>query len=162
MVSREAKRSNVAESLVYAIMREESSFDPEAESPAKAYGLMQLIEPTARQYGRPLGLRPTPLLLLRPSVNIAIGCRLLAELAKTFPEDTLLAIPSYNAGLARSRQWETERPAVDFDVWVESIPYLETRRYTKRVLAARAAYEFLYDKAPPDDSLRLPLRLRAP
>jgi len=161
LVMREAKRNAVPESLVYAVMREESSFDPAAESPAKAYGLMQLIEPTARLFGKGIGLRPDAALLKRPVVNVAIGCRVLADLTKSFPENSLLAIPGYNAGAGRPKHWLVDRPGMDFDVWVELIPFQETRRYTKRVLSSRAAYAFLYDHGDPSFAMTLPLKASA-
>lgn len=159
LVHRAADRNGIPEALVYAIMREESSFDPAAESPAHAYGLMQLIEPTARQFGRSLGLRGDRAALERPAINVAIGCRVLADLSAKFAENPLLAIPGYNAGPAASRRWVEARPDADFDVWVELIPYGETRRYTKRVLSSRAAYAFLYDREHADGVLALPLRV---
>lgn len=158
IVEREAKKNAVPEDIVYAVMREESSFDPEAESPAKAYGLMQIIEPTARRFAKPIGLRADPDALRRPGVNVAIGCRVLADLLKTFSDNPLLAIPGYNAGPGRSRRWLDEHADVDFDVWVELISYPETRRYTKRVLASRAAYGFLYSPDRRDAVMRLPLK----
>lgn len=159
LVHRAADKNGIPEALVYAIMREESSFDPGAESPAHAYGLMQLIEPTAREFGRPLGLRGDRAALTRPAINVAIGCRVLAELSSRFAQNPLLAIPGYNAGPAASRRWLEARPDADFDVWVELIPYGETRRYTKRVLSSRAAYAFLYDREHAESVLTLPLRV---
>jgi len=132
--------------LIYAIMREESAFDPDAESPADAYGLMQLIVPTAKSMARPLGLPSDPSSLKRPSVNVALGSSVLKQYASAFPENALLAIPAYNAGPGNPKRWLRERPHADFDLWVELIPFLETRRYTKRVLASRAAYAFLYQR----------------
>ncbi|HEX7668914.1 MAG TPA: transglycosylase SLT domain-containing protein, partial [Polyangiaceae bacterium] len=161
MVVREASQSGVPEPLVYAIMREESSFDPAAESPARAYGLMQLILPTARQFGKGLGLSLDAQVLKRPQVNVTLGCRVLAELTRSFSDNPLLAIPGYNAGAGRPKRWLKERPSVPFDVWVELVPYLETRRYTKRVLASRAAYTFLYAKPGAEEAVRLPLQLVA-
>jgi soluble lytic murein transglycosylase len=159
LVQREAKRSSVPESLVYAIMREESTFDPAAESPVKAYGLMQLMEPTAQRFAKPLGLPCDPSALKRPAVNVALGCRVLSDLSRVFSESPLLSIPGYNAGAARPRRWLGEHPGIDFDVWVELIPFQETRRYTKRVLASRAAYAFLYSKDAAEDAMRLPVAL---
>jgi soluble lytic murein transglycosylase len=95
--------------------------------------------------------------LTRPSVNIALGTAVLSNYGSVFPDDPLLAIPSYNAGPGRPKRWLKERPGLDFDVWVELIPFTETRRYTKRVLSSRAAYTFLYENQDPA-SLRLPLR----
>jgi soluble lytic murein transglycosylase len=68
-----------------------------------------------------------------------------------------LAIPGYNAGEGAPRKWVAQRPAMDFDLWVERIPYDETRNYTKRVLASLAAYEFLYARDKPSEALRSPL-----
>ncbi|HEY3256341.1 MAG TPA: transglycosylase SLT domain-containing protein, partial [Polyangiaceae bacterium] len=85
IVSREAKRTGQSFALIYAIMREESAFDPDAESPADAYGLMQLIVPTAKNVARPLGLPSDRASLKRPSVNIALGTGELARLANAFP-----------------------------------------------------------------------------
>jgi soluble lytic murein transglycosylase len=159
IVQKESRRSSIPEPLVYAVMREESSFDPGAESPVKAYGLMQLMEGTAKRFARPLGLASDPAALKRPAVNVALGCRVLSDLTHVFAESPLLAIPGYNAGAGRPRRWLGERPSVDFDVWVELIPFNETRRYTKRVLASRAAYSFLYAKDGATDALRLPTAL---
>jgi soluble lytic murein transglycosylase len=146
IVAREAKRTGRDPALIYAIMREESAFDADAESPADAYGLMQLILPTARTMARPLGLPFDRAALKRPSVNVALGSSVLAKYAEAFPENELLAIAAYNAGPGNSRRWLRERPNADFDLWVELIPYVETRRYMKRVLSSRAVYAFLYQR----------------
>ena len=158
LVAREARKNGIPESLAYAVMREESAFDASAVSPADAYGLMQLILPTARSFAKPLGLPATPESLKRPPVNIALGCSVLGKLTRTFAENPLLAIPGYNAGPGRPRRWLRDRPHLDFDVWVETIPFNETRRYTKRVLASRAAYAFLYEQELADETMALPLR----
>jgi len=159
LVAAQAKRNEVPEYLVYAVMREESAFDPAAESPAQAYGLMQLIVPTARAYAAPLGLGSSPAALRGPATNIALGCSVLGDLTRRFAQNPLLAIPAYNAGPGRPRQWANARPLADFDTWVELIPFRETRRYTKRVLAARAAYAALYYPAEYEQAMALPLAL---
>lgn len=159
IVEREAKKNGVPLALVYAVMREESAFDPDAVSHADAHGLMQLIVPTAKLYAKPAGLPFDAASLKRPAINVALGARALADLNKTFAENPWLAIPGYNAGPGRPRRWLRERPHVDFDVWVELIPYGETRRYTKRVLSSRAAYAFLYEPQIADQMLALPARL---
>ena len=160
IVQREAKRTGQSSALIYAIMREESAFDPDAESPADAYGLMQLIVPTAKSIARPLGLPADRASLKRPSVNIALGSGELARLAQAFPENTLLAIPAYNAGPGNPKRWLRERPNADFDLWVELIPYVETRRYVKRVLSSRAAYAFLYQREDFEQFALLPSKVQ--
>ncbi|HWO12340.1 MAG TPA: transglycosylase SLT domain-containing protein [Polyangiaceae bacterium] len=161
-VTREAKRQGIEPALVYAVMREESAFDASAVSAANAYGLMQIISPTARRYGKETGLPFDRRALTTPEISIAIGSRVLASYRQNFfPADPLLTIPGYNAGPGRPIRWAKDWPSVDFDVWVELIPFRETRRYTKRVLASRAAYGFLYYRGGDFDPLRLPRRLNA-
>lgn len=159
LVQREAKKNGVPESLIYGVMREESAFDPDAVSHADAHGLMQLIPPTAKMLAKPIGLPHDVNSLKRPAINIALGARGLSQLNDSFRTNPVLAIPGYNAGPGRPRRWLRERPHMDFDVWVELIPYNETRRYTKRVLASRAAYAYLYEPATADEAMVLPLRL---
>lgn len=159
IVEREAKKNHLPESLIYGVMREESEFDQNAVSHANAYGLMQLIVPTARSYAKPLGLPYDARSLRRPQVNIALGARALASLTQRFDGNPLLAIPGYNAGPGRPARWLKERPHYDFDVWVESIPFRETRRYTKRVLASRATYAVLYEPEFAEQALTLPQKV---
>jgi peptidoglycan lytic transglycosylase len=161
-VTREAKRQGIEPALVYAVMREESAFDASAVSSANAYGLMQVISPTAQRYGKETGLPFDRRALTTPEISIAIGSRVLASYRQRFfPDDPLLTIPGYNAGPGRPIRWAKDWPAVDFDVWVELIPFRETRRYTKRVLASRASYGFLYYRTSDFDPFRLPRRLTA-
>ncbi len=160
IVQREAKKYELPEALVFAVMREESVFDPRAVSHADAYGLMQLIEPTAKHFSKKIGLPYRRSALLLPRVNIALGSKVLRSYSDRFPDNPLLGIPSYNAGPGRPKRWLKERPELDFDVWVEMIPFRETRRYTKRVLASRGAYTVLYEQEGAD--FRLPIRLVAP
>lgn len=159
IVERESQKSGVPAWLIYGVMREESTFVADIVSPAKAYGLMQVIEPTARGIGKKFNLPSSVVALKQPATNIAIGARVLAELNKRFNKNPLLAIPGYNAGPGRPGRWLSERPNIDFDLWVETIPIRETRRYTKRVLASRAAYAFLYDREQAEVALVLPKRL---
>jgi soluble lytic murein transglycosylase len=156
LVSEQAKKNALAPSLIYAIMREESAFDPDAESPADAYGLMQLILPTARIAGKALGLPHDRVSLKRPSVNIPLGARVLGKYRDQFAQDPLLAIAAYNAGPGAAQRWRRDRPGLSFDLWVELIPYVETRRYIKRVLGSAAVYAVVYQEGVQGDALALP------
>jgi soluble lytic murein transglycosylase len=156
IVARERIRSPIPEHLAYAIMREESAFRPRVVSSAQAYGLMQLIVPTARSMGRKLGIKVSREALRDPAVNIALGCRFLSILSKTFRDNPLLAILGYNAGPGAPRRWVKQRAVDDFDIFVETIPYRETRRYTKRVIRTMAAYATLYGKGMDGAWLQLP------
>jgi soluble lytic murein transglycosylase len=159
IVQREGSRNGVPEYLIYGVMREESAFDAAAVSPADAYGLMQLILPTARHHAAKLGLSATATSLQRPSVNIALGARVLGTLLARFEDNPLLCIPGYNAGPGRPARWVRDNPHSAFDVWVERIPFRETRRYTKRVLASRAAYAYLYHREEARSAMTLPLQV---
>lgn len=156
IVAEQAKKNALPPSLIYAIMREESAFDADAESPADAYGLMQLILPTARVAGKALGLPHDRISLKRPSVNIPLGSRVLGKYTEQFPEDPLLGIAAYNAGPGAAKRWLKDRGGQSFDLWVELIPYVETRRYIKRVLGSAAVYAIVYDEGEPQAALALP------
>jgi soluble lytic murein transglycosylase len=160
LVAAEAKRSQIPEHLAYAIMREESAFKPHATSSAGAYGLMQLILPTAKIVAQPLSLPHDENALKTPAINIALGSRFLGTLSRKFDYNPLLAIPGYNAGPGAPARWVDDRPAVDFDVFVESIPYTETREYTKRVIKTMAAYATLYGSGMDAEMMRLPLKVK--
>jgi soluble lytic murein transglycosylase len=159
IVNRESKRSHVPQSLVYAVMREESQFDRDAASSANAYGLMQLILPTAKTAAKKLGITADAASLKQPAINVALGCEVLSKLMQKFERLPLMAIPAYNAGPGRPSRWLRERPDMDFDVWVEAIPIAETRTYIKHVLSSWATYAWLYERDQAEATMRLPLRI---
>jgi len=152
-------RFGIPEHLAYAIMREESAFKPNVSSPANAHGLMQLILPTAKKMAAPLGLAHDERALKTPSINVTLGCRFLSILTQRFAYNPLLAIPGYNAGPGAPERWLEQHPNADFDVFVESIPYQETREYTKRVMKTMAAYAFVYGKGLGEPLLLPPLKV---
>ncbi len=157
VVATAAAQAGIPDSLAYAIMREESAFEPRVVSSAQAVGLMQLILPTAKRMAKPLGLPSDAESLKKPAVNIPLGCRYLGQLRKQFPDNVLLSIPGYNAGGGAPKKWLKERAGYDFDVWVERIPYDETQKYTKRVIGSMAAYEWLYWQDRPTEARATPL-----
>jgi soluble lytic murein transglycosylase len=156
IVARESEAAHVAPQLVWGIMREESAFVPDAKSVANALGLMQLLAGTARQAAKGTSLVVDEDSLKTPEVSIAIGARVLGSLRSTFPLHPALAIAAYNAGTAAVRRWIAERGADDLDLFVERIPFDETRAYVKRVLASEAAYAYLASPEGLDDLLTLP------
>jgi soluble lytic murein transglycosylase len=158
-VSQRAQQTGVSPALMYAVMREESAFDASAVSKANAFGLMQLLVPTAKGYSTQVGLPVSEQSLLTPRVNIAYGSQVLAAFSKQFPNNPLLAIPGYNAGPGRPKQWLKDLPTTEFDLWIELIPFRETRDYTKRVLTSRAAYAYLYEDGG-SEALKLPLSVQ--
>ena len=156
IVTREAAASKIPSHLAYGIMREESAFDASAVSSSNAFGLMQLIMPTATTVAKGLGMKIDEGSLKRPDVNIKLGCRFLGSLRESFPNAPSLAIPSYNAGPGATRRWLNDRSLNEYDLWVERIPYEETRNYTKRVLSSVAVYSYLYMRVDLNSALRLP------
>jgi soluble lytic murein transglycosylase len=155
-VMRESGPDGTPMTLAYGIMREESRYFPDAKSPANAFGLMQLIPPTARLVAQGTNLPSDAESLTRADVSIALGVRMLGQLRASNVLNPHLAIPSYNAGPGAVQRWLTARPAEDFDLWVEQIPFDETRAYIKKVLASQATYAFLYDAGALADLLALP------
>ena len=133
-LSAAARQWNQEEAILYAIIRQESRFMPEARSRVGATGLMQLMPATARWVARQIGLKPFhPDMLRRPEVNVNMGAfyfgRVLAELGHP-----VLATAAYNAGPGRARRWRDEGP-LEGAVYAETIPFNETRDYVKKVLA---------------------------
>jgi len=157
VVASESGSSSVPAPLTWAIMREESGFNPDAHSPANAIGLMQLIAGTARQVARTTQLPWDEDALRRPAVAIALGARLLSSLRASFPGRPALAIAAYNAGSGSVRRWLADRGTDDLDVFVERIAFDETRAYVKRVLASEAAYAYLYAPDALEEVFALPL-----
>ena len=155
VVASESESSQIPAPLTWAIMREESAFNPEAHSVSNAIGLMQLLVSTARQVARATPLAFDEDSLRRPPVAIALGVRLLASLRSSFPGRAGLAIAAYNAGSGSVRRWLGERGTDDFDMFVERIPFDETRAYVKRVLSSEAAYAYLYAPDQLDDVFAL-------
>jgi soluble lytic murein transglycosylase len=153
-----AAAEGVPSSLVRAIAREESAFDPRAVSVAHAYGLIQLIRPTARRFGDELGLPSTPDALKTPEINVRIGTRFIGFLYRRYEDNPAIIPSAYNAGEGASDRWLRQRPELSLDAWIEDIPYDETRRYTRRVLQTWGTYAWLDEGRLPELSARLPTR----
>jgi soluble lytic murein transglycosylase len=117
--------------LIYSTLRQESLYRSDALSGAGAQGLMQLLPTTAKRTARRWQLSP-PNDLFQPATNISIGAALLRDLQKSFG-NTAAALSAYNAGPGAAQRWLTTEPKAA-DVWIENIPYNETRVYVQRVL----------------------------
>jgi len=141
-----AAESGVDRALLWGIMREESGFAPGVESWANAIGLMQLILPTARSMAKRLSLdeKINGKALRDPATNIRLGAAYLAYLDEEFDGHPALAIAGYNAGEGAVKKWLAAKPGQSLDMFVENIPFSQTRGYAKRVLATFATYKFLY------------------
>ncbi len=138
--------------LALAVMRQESSFNPAAVSPAGALGLMQLMPQTAAVLGERLGLgQLSPERLLDPGLSILLGSHYLGEQLRALeaeagaPLAVELAVAAYNAGPDKVRLWLQRLPAADPEAFVERIPYHETRKYVKLVMRSYTIYKALGD-----------------
>jgi peptidoglycan lytic transglycosylase len=128
--------------LVAAIIREESTYDPAAVSPAGALGLMQVMLQTGEMIANRLGVEEfSRELLFDPTYNIKLGSRYLGQLAKKFNHNPMYTIAAYNAGPDVVAKWAEQFGGGDPDEFVESIPYTETRLYVKRVLRSYREYK---------------------
>ena len=156
LVAKNTKANKLPEALELAIMREESAFSPKTESFANAIGLTQMLVKTAKRFSD--GAPVTRDVLLDPAKNLELGARFLGFLWKHFDSTAPLTISGYNAGEAAVDHWLADRGDLDMDEFMETIPYDETRNYTKRVLASYFAYSWLYGSNPVPT---VPLRARA-
>ncbi len=149
--------------LVHAVMRQESGFRPRVVSPAKAVGLMQLIEPTARRVMTTLGQDYDPRLLEIPAHNIRFGAYYLRQVLDTFGQNIALGAAAYNAGPAAVSHWLESGEQLDLDVFVARIPYRETRGYVEHVIENLARYAYLAGdtQAVPSLDLKIQPGLRA-
>lgn len=143
-VTKYAAEYDLQPSLIYAIIRTESRFDPNAESAAGAKGLMQLMEVTYDWTQSQFSGEPEPIeRIFDPEVNIRCGCKYLQYCFSKF-EDTQAAIAAYNAGVGRVSGWLSDSRYSDDGITLKAIPIEETRNYVEYVLEAQAIYQRLY------------------
>lgn len=131
--------------LVVSVMREESKFVPQAESPKGALGLMQLMPSTAEWIAQNLGDEHySEHELIGTEKNIQYGTWYLASLEKEFGENTILVLAAYNAGRGRVKEWIESGQINPEELVIEDIPYQETREYVERVMNSYRTYSTLY------------------
>ncbi|MBC8133311.1 MAG: tetratricopeptide repeat protein, partial [Deltaproteobacteria bacterium] len=147
LIAKNSRANQIPEALQLAIVREESAFSPRIESFANAIGLTQMLIKTARRFSN--GAAVTRESLMDPVKNLEYGSRFLGFLWTHFGKAAPLSIAGYNAGEGAVDRWLGERGQLDMDEFMETIPYDETRNYTKRVLASFFAYSWLYDDKDP-------------
>lgn len=148
--------------LMMAVARRESAFNPQAVSPVGALGLMQVMPGTAQQVSRWLGNgAPSRDALLDVETSISLGGTYLATLLERYQGNRLLALAAYNAGPHRVDGWLDNHASQDkpFDVWIESIPFRETRDYVQAVLIYRTLLVSLADGTDEDNEQRIPMML---
>lgn len=129
--------------LLMGIARRESAFNNQAVSPVGARGLMQLMPGTAAQVSNQLGIaHPSQAELFEPELNIRLGSAYIRDMLNRYSGNRLAATAAYNAGPGRVDRWLREAPE-EFDLFVESIPFRETRAYVQAVLAYQVIFASL-------------------
>ncbi len=142
LVQQNARRQGIDIAWVFAVMRQESAFMHNARSHAGAMGLMQLMPATARNVARNVLKRKPPRRreLLEPDTNIALGSAYLKQMKGELGDSAVLATAAYNAGPHRVTRWLPDR-TLPADIWIELVPFAETRGYLQRVLTYTVIYE---------------------
>ena len=148
IVEQAASIYNVDPNLIYAVIKQESNFNKDAVSSAGAKGLMQIIDPTAKQMARRIdSIDDKNYDVFDPYTNIHIGTKYLSYLIKYFDGNYYLAIIAYNAGMGRVDTWlEAEyNEYTDYTKLLENIKYNETKTYFEKVLNYYNIYTKLYN-----------------
>jgi soluble lytic murein transglycosylase len=154
-ISEDAKSFGADPTLVLAIMREESRFNPRAKSEAAARGLLQFIITTARQIGREVGLLDVdPEDLYDPRVIIRLGAKYISTLSKDFANDHYNVAASYNAGPKQTALWSRLAPAVGDDYFLSTINFDETKQYVRKVMNSYKRYVEIYGNGVPSGGIR--------
>jgi soluble lytic murein transglycosylase len=144
LISKHAAAHKLDPYLVAALIAQESTFDKDIVSSAKAVGLMQILPSTGRRWGRRLGIRSvTARRLTVAEINVRIGTAYFADLKRQFGSDHA-ALAAYNAGESRVVRWQRERPGVTQDEFIDDIPFPETQNYVRRILGTAEDYRRLY------------------
>jgi len=142
-IQKYANKRNLDAGWIFALMRSESAFMEKVKSPAGALGLMQIMPATGRLTARKIGMkkfRTSDLLVAKK--NIALGTAYMKEMQDKFKGSHILATAAYNAGPGRSVKWSPKKGCKEPDIWVEQIPFNETRAYVKRVIFYASIYDW--------------------
>jgi len=144
IILREARERGLDPFFVAGLIRQESGFNARIESASGAVGLMQLMPPTAREMAEGLGLIYARARLREPDYNLRLGISYLAHLVRRFDARAEEVLSAYNAGPTRMRNWRDAPTYQDRDVFLEHIPFGETRTYVKAVQGYSRIYSALY------------------
>jgi len=143
--------------LILGLIRQESAFDETADSPAGAKGLMQVMPKTGQQIAADMRDRwDSDNNLFKPELNLKYGAFYYKKLLQQFNGHVALATAAYNAGANKVKRWLPENQTLPADIWIETIPYKETRGYVASVLM----YSLIYQQRLQRDSLKIDDLLR--
>ena len=151
-VSKAAREQRIDPLIPISIIKQESAFDQEAVSAANAYGLMQIIRPTARD----LDPKVTITELLVPDHNIRLGTKYIAQLLRRYDGSLIHALAAYNAGPNNADRWRRDiSPGLPLEEYIELITYKETREYVQNIIRNRYWYGRIINGEPVNDLKRL-------
>ena len=138
---------NLDPSIVFGLIRQESIFNKDAESPVGARGLMQVMPRTGMQIARDLKEKwQSDNSLFSPDVNVRYGAFYYKQLLRQFHGHFALATAAYNAGSGRVSKWLPSVQPMPADIWIETIPFKETRKYVTSVLSYAIIYQELIQR----------------
>ena len=144
-----ASHYHISSALIYAIIRQESTFFEDIRSGAGACGLMQILPRTAKTIAKQ---EKIPFLdakeLFHPEKNIQIGVAYLNTLHRQFKAHPVLIMAAYNAGPKQVRNWVTRHSPKEIDIWIETLPWQETRNYLKNMISFYAVYQYRMQQKP--------------
>lgn len=142
-VSGNAKQYQIPAELIYAVIRQESGFKADVISPAGAHGLMQLMPGTAQKIAKEQKIYyKNKTQLFSSSQNIKIGTAYLKQLANRYHYHPILMAAAYNAGPTQVNYWLKNDPKNQIDIWIETLPWRETRNYLKNIISFYAVYQY--------------------
>ncbi|HKI59398.1 MAG TPA: transglycosylase SLT domain-containing protein, partial [Mariprofundaceae bacterium] len=147
-VTEAATESGLSTSLIWSIIRQESAFNAYALSRTGAKGLMQLMPATASELANSTDLGDKTFNLFDPATNIRLGGLYLSQMVERFNHNRAIAAAAYNAGPRRVSEWLQQHPFNEPDIWIETIPYFETRRYVQQVMAFMVVYDWRQQRRP--------------
>lgn len=141
-INKNAEKHKLNPAILFGLIRRESAFNVKAHSPAGARGLMQIMPKTGRQIARDFNERwYGNSSLYNPVKNLKYGSYYYQKLLTKFDGNHAIALAAYNAGHNRVEKWLPENETVAADIWIETIPFYETRAYVKNVLAYALIYQ---------------------
>lgn len=146
---------------VAGLIRQESEFNPKAVSPARAYGLTQVMPATGRQMLKMSPRRFRPTILFNPDTNLRLGTTYLKHVLDTYTGRWECALAAYNAGPSRVKEWLTWGDFKERAEFIETIPFSETRSYVMAVLRNAEMYRRIYAKPSTDDGEPVPAAKKA-
>lgn len=145
-VEKYSEKYGVDKFLVYAIIKGESNFNPNSESSVGAYGLMQIMEETAKETAKNVEYNfENKNCLYEPEINIMLGTKYFSELLKRYNNNIHLSLIAYNAGIGNVSNWIKDGTIREDGQDIENVPFKETNNYVRKIIRDYDIYKELYN-----------------